>query len=786
MSALPLGTAPLLPSAVGAALGRPIAYPTSHVAIVGPGGSGKSVLLGLLTATWSGAAPGRVLRGPDDQRPGMLGVRIVDDAHLLDPATLDRLAAEAQAGQPLVLAARPVPDAPALDRLLALTAAGTLIDLEPWPLCDVAEWAGPTADAATLLQSTGGLPWAVTAEDPATLAARCRALTAALPLPVLEALHGLAAGVTPDAGALDPDTADALWASGLLDAGGRLPDAVRGVVLGDVPQHRLRRLRRSALAGIDANTPPAALLELARGGASDERLLAALQAAGDAHLVSSPTSAAALYAAASAGIGGPDLRPRQAEAALRSGDLVAATGLVEEMLTDETLPDPQRTLPVILAVLVRRGMADSAAELCRWHDPELTGPARDVAAFVLVLTGHREEACALLERPSASAPTLFDGVSALLHEGLTESLRPEPAGAVATMVRAAEAASLATAAPVLPDCPAVVAALVALHAGEVDVAESLLRPAVARAAGLTSRVRLVLGWTLLMGGDQAGAEAELRAVGDPGELDTRDAFWAAALECGLARRAEDPHRLRASWAAARDTLLRQPVDLLGLLPLAELQLVATRLHADADLTTPLQSAWELLDRLGGPVLWAAPLHWAGVQAAILANRPPGVAPHARQLVAASGGHRYAATLADAGKVWMRVLGGEVDTDAVLAVSSALVRVGQAWEGRRLLGHAAARCDERRDSALLLDAARRVAETRAEVTPDPGARLTTLSPREAEVARLVLAGRTYAEIGRTLYLSARTVEHHVARIKRRIGAENRPDLLARLRGILPDA
>jgi DNA-binding CsgD family transcriptional regulator len=50
---------------------------------------------------------------------------------------------------------------------------------------------------------------------------------------------------------------------------------------------------------------------------------------------------------------------------------------------------------------------------------------------------------------------------------------------------------------------------------------------------------------------------------------------------------------------------------------------------------------------------------------------------------------------------------------------------------------------------------------------------------------VVAGQTYREIGGRLFISAKTVEHHVARIRQRLGASNRSDLLARLRAELTD-
>ncbi|WP_169812000.1 response regulator transcription factor, partial [Nocardia farcinica] len=58
----------------------------------------------------------------------------------------------------------------------------------------------------------------------------------------------------------------------------------------------------------------------------------------------------------------------------------------------------------------------------------------------------------------------------------------------------------------------------------------------------------------------------------------------------------------------------------------------------------------------------------------------------------------------------------------------------------------------------------------------------LSDREREVAELVLLGLTYREIGARLYISAKTVEHHVARIRRRIGAGSRSELLSMLRAM----
>jgi DNA-binding CsgD family transcriptional regulator len=120
-----------------------------------------------------------------------------------------------------------------------------------------------------------------------------------------------------------------------------------------------------------------------------------------------------------------------------------------------------------------------------------------------------------------------------------------------------------------------------------------------------------------------------------------------------------------------------------------------------------------------------------------------------------------------------------------------------WEGARLAGHAAARADERKDMVRLLSCARDlhpqasaggngtsgVPESR-DTLADGGNGMhpddSGLSEREKEVARLVIEGKTYREIGEAIYISPRTAEHHIARMRRRLGAENRSDLLARLR------
>jgi DNA-binding CsgD family transcriptional regulator len=81
------------------------------------------------------------------------------------------------------------------------------------------------------------------------------------------------------------------------------------------------------------------------------------------------------------------------------------------------------------------------------------------------------------------------------------------------------------------------------------------------------------------------------------------------------------------------------------------------------------------------------------------------------------------------------------------------------------------------------------------TPEPGAaalagprrpRPPLLSDREREVAVLLLEGMTYRQIGDRLFITAKTVEHHVGRMRQRLGSETRTGLFADLREALGSA
>jgi DNA-binding NarL/FixJ family response regulator len=129
-----------------------------------------------------------------------------------------------------------------------------------------------------------------------------------------------------------------------------------------------------------------------------------------------------------------------------------------------------------------------------------------------------------------------------------------------------------------------------------------------------------------------------------------------------------------------------------------------------------------------------------------------------------------------------VLAGQVDTEAVLAASEDLLVAELPWEASRLAGQAAIRTTDPSAARRLLERARELSEPDADT---PGQAAGGLSEREVTVARLVLAGSTHREIGAQLYIAPKTVEHHVARIRGKLGANTRAELLAMLREMLGD-
>ncbi|MFK0003831.1 LuxR C-terminal-related transcriptional regulator [Paenarthrobacter sp. NPDC090522] len=595
--------------------------------------------------------------------------------------------------------------------------------------------------------------------------------------------------------------------AGLLLPDGSLVGTAHHALLNGTPDAIIHALQRELVDCYRADGRPLGGLarEFARSGLRHPQVAAELEEAAEEALESDPGLASTLFAESL--LSGAKELPkaaRRAQAAAATGDLDAAGRLVDRLLALPEPPELALGVDVAAAVWAERGMLSRSADTYRWLGPERMGTSAPLAALAMIGSGDMAGAHGVLaDGGSMGSPTLLAVALSLMGDGLSRTLESSPELGLSELIRASDMMNAAGVAAPMPEIPAVLAALCALHSGEPAVADTVVRAALAASqGGDTARPRLFLlqAWCAMQQDNPDDARLAINEAvkANPWDLAPRDRFLRAALELGLARRSGEVHQLVLAWDHAREAMMHVSVDLYSLLPWGEVLITAARLRETGRVAHYLQGAWELLDRLESPVLWSVPLHWAAVQAALLGENPAELAPHATALVRASGHSHYAAMLAAGGKAWVSVLAGRFVASDVETAARGLAAVGMPWEGARLAGHAAARADERRDMVKLLACARDIhpqgsaAQPEAHQDPPAGigapetAEASGLSARETEVARLVLEGKTYREIGDAIYISPRTAEHHVARMRRRLGAENRSELLVRLRLALGDA
>ncbi|HEY1968049.1 MAG TPA: LuxR C-terminal-related transcriptional regulator [Pseudonocardia sp.] len=799
-------------------------------------------------------------------------------------------------------------------------------------LVEVARWLegrpGPSgrepAGNGALVQ--GRLGGTVGPEPPAGLLEQLYHRMEAEPEPIRELMLALVLGAPPDAELLAEllevpadevaGLAERARAAGLLSEGGTPRPILSRAVLRRGPLVRRTTVRRR-LAEVQLRRG-GSVLDAARNllgtGATGARVAEVFETAADELLRAGLAggdgwSLAGRLLSASVEAGAPALRlaARGAEAAARSGDLDRALELADQVLAEPSSvseADRARAVSVAAAALAQRGLLARSAELYRWLGVASLGANAVVAVPALIGTGALDEARALLDPPGPPGPagsgagfggapvrppTLLAGAEALMATGVYETIVGSPTAALSQLARAAALLEPTGHGVLLPDTPAALAALVAAHCGELDVAQSVLDRAVAAGLGgrtAAARHRLLQAWIAMSRGATGTArglldsvDAGLPEAGDPdagnsgnfgpfgnfgnfggevsgavstpgstrvswpasgpglasgqpsgptggsgigpaGRLEPRDELVAAALQVGLARRAGDLAALMPAWGRAREAIVRHPVDLYVLQPLGELIIASARLREQAWVRPHLQEAHALLERLGYPVLWSASVYWSELHAALQAENWAEATAQAEALErAASSGSRYAGAMAVAARSWLAVLHGQVDQAAVESAARGLHAVGLSWDGGKLAGQGAIRTTDRKAMTALLQCARGLqssgqagesshqapaqpsgppqpagsAAGRPEPAParadqEPGSGLEgepggALSDREREVAELVLAGLTYKQIGERLFISAKTVEHHVARMRQRLGSNSRGELMAHLRMIV---
>jgi DNA-binding CsgD family transcriptional regulator len=532
---------------------------------------------------------------------------------------------------------------------------------------------------------------------------------------------------------------------------------------------------------LDASTA----LTLSRNGIQHPQLARFLSCVAD---TAEPDTAAVLYASAvDAGADPLPLAARRAEALVALGEFDAAEHLCDTVLENSASVDVdelRRAVRVSATVAAERGMTARSVQLFEWLGPERLGADADLARTVSLVGG--VPAAPRGGVPSAP-PTSASAAIALLATGLEQSVRArstaETVAATNTLMRSVSLSGN-TIRRVAPENAATTSILFALHSGDLARAESIASRAAEQCPPrhpAATRIALLRIWTAMLAGDTQTATAGLDALRIPASH-TRNQFFAHALRVGLARRSGDAGTLLRAWDDAQDVVAAYSVDLLSFLPVGELWLAAVRLgkpEAVSHLIAQAQLTAEMLDE---PSAWSSALHWYGVQAAILAENPPELVPHAKALAAAAESNRYSAALAGAGRAWLAVLQGHPDIADVESSARSLAGFGLSWDGARLASEAALRVEDTRIATTLLQIARSLRHPVAAPTATTEEPKGSLSAREAEVAELLVLGVTYREAGSRLYISAKTVEHHVARIRRRLGAGSRSELLSMLRAM----
>ena len=480
----------------------------------------------------------------------------------------------------------------------------------------------------------------------------------------------------------------------------------------------------------------------------------------------------------------------EAEESTVRGDHDDALRTLETVLADMGHADFASAARIAAAIHAHRGTSNRSAELLQLLPPDSLGDAAAEGAVALIGVGDLATADRMLAGSRAGAPTATSTGWRLVTTGLLQSVRGDGVAGVGPLLQAVTALAPVGRDRIMLDSPAALAALMALHLGELDLAESVLQRAVAADLGgplLRPRHQILRAWVAMARGDLAGATATLESVGELSADDARDISLMHAVRVGIARRASDTGALAEVWAPARTAVAGMFVDLFHLLPLGELLVGAARMQDEHWLIPQLQQAEIVLDGLGQPALWSAAFHWYGVQAAIAGDQPDALIPHADAISEAAQVSRHAQTLAVAGRTWVRVLGRDVDPSAVNRAVEGLSSIGLTWDASRLAAQAALHSSDRRVSLDLLNLARAAhggsGSTSKSTSASSRSRTSQLTDREWEIARLVVQGIGYREIGERLFISPRTVEHHIASVRRRLDSTNRAEMIETLRRIL---
>jgi DNA-binding CsgD family transcriptional regulator len=677
----------------------------------------------------------------------------IDDAHLLEPPILAAVADVARRakaiGGGVVATYRPVPGAGLGPPDSALAAGKNPVVLGSWSVAQVAALpsvGGDTARATAIVQGTGGNP-------------RLAAILAGSDNPVPDAAVRV---VRAELDALVPDVrrcALALASGESAEATGFMRAA----------------LVTAGLAGNDGGLLPLvrAVLTTLPGSAADRSIDAM-----PARSTTAPMEASSDASVAASMEVSENADALLAERAWRNGDTTTAIEAADRALAAGADPDCLAA-SVAAAGAAADGDLFDAADRWRGIATALGAPpgswAAGRAALVAALAGDVQAAA----RDLAQAHQMLTGAAPRGLTVLLDAVDAVLAAARGDFDRAARrltglAVSTVPADPLAAQCWDELAMTVVVAAGNDRRAREMLAAQPDRRP-LTTRRRLLMAWLDLRAGRLTDVGRDLVAAATV-PAQRRDAVLAAAIAIGLARRIGDATALRATWHKVAPVVAGADVELLLLDAWGELS-VGAALVSTIERDTLVEAMTTAATRAGSPP-WCAAVHqWWTLQRAIVANDPRLAAAAAAELAALAAADDRLAPRALAATMWASVLAGAIDHVAVVHTAEALADAGQPWEAAALCAAAASRLTDHPAAKDLLSAGRTF---RAKIVMADKPAGDGLTDRERAVAELLVDSLTYREIGARLYISPKTVEQHVAKLRQKLLVRSRRELIAALR------
>jgi DNA-binding NarL/FixJ family response regulator len=473
----------------------------------------------------------------------------------------------------------------------------------------------------------------------------------------------------------------------------------------------------------------------------------------------------------------------RADRAWRAGELTEAIEAADTALARGSDPDGLAA-GVAAAASAADGALLDAADRWRAITSTVDGVPGALAAGRAALAASLAGDTASAQRDLAAAVAMVSGaaprgLSVLLAgvEATLAAVRGEFAAAARRLAGLAVARVQAD--PLAAEGWADLALIATVAGGNDAVAGDMLAASTHRP--LTTRQVLIRAWLDLRAGRLADARAGLVSAGKVTVL-RRDALLAATVTAGLVRRAGDEAALRVTWHQASPVVAGADVEPLLLDAWGELSVAAARIAPlDADLIVTAMA--EAVTRAGDPAWATAALAWWALQRATVTGAEAPARDAADQLAVLAGkdpADERLRSRSAAASAWVSTLAGRPDARAALAAAEALAATGCPWEAAALCGAAAAEVNDPAAARDLLATGRALRAT--VVTEDHGA-TGGLSEREREVGQLLLDGLTHKEIGARLYISPKTVEQHVARLRQKLDATNRAEMVAALRAKL---